>query len=136
MAEVDLMRRLQMAASRIGARLFRQNTGMAWVGKVEKRTGLVRLGPDDLVIRNARPFHAGVTGMSDLGGWVPVTITQEMIGSTVALYAQVEVKDGGRPTKEQMAWVAAVIAAGGRAGVARSESDLVTILNGGNSPRL
>jgi hypothetical protein len=128
MSEADLMRRLQMAASRLGARLFRQNTGMAWVGQVEKRTGMVHLNPGDVVIRNARPFHAGVTGMSDLGGWVPVTVTPEMVGSTVALYAQVEVKENGRPTKEQTAWIHAVSAAGGLAGVARSESDLARIL--------
>ena len=129
MSEIDLMRQLQIAASQLGARLFRQNTGVAWVGKVEKRTGMVRLNPGDVVIRNARPFHAGITGMSDLGGWIPVEITAEMVGSTVALYAQVEVKENARPTPEQLAWIAAVKKAGGRAGIARSEDDLTQILH-------
>lgn len=131
MSEVDLMRRLQKLASSLGARLFRQNTGMAWVGDVERGPGVFRLGQGDLVIRNARPFHAGVQGMSDLGGWVPVKITEDMVGATIPVYAQVEVKTGrGRPTKEQVAWIEAVRSAGGRAGIARSEDDLRDILFG------
>lgn len=130
MSEADLMRRLQIAASRLGARLFRQNTGMAWVGKVTKieRPGIYPVRKGDVVIRNARPFHAGVTGMSDLGGWMPVEITADMVGSTVALYAQVEVKENARATKEQVAWIDAVKKAGGMAGIARSEGDLTDIL--------
>lgn len=128
MSETDLMRRLQKRASSLGARLFRQNTGMAWVGKVERGPGNFRLAPGDVVIRNARPFHAGITGMSDLGGWSPLVITPDMIGATVAIYTQAEVKENARPTKEQLAWIKAVVNAGGRAGIVRSETDLIRIL--------
>lgn len=128
MAEIDLMRRLQKLASSLGARLFRQNTGQAWVGKVERGPRTVRLNAGDVVIRNARPFHAGFTGMSDLGGWVPVEITPDMVGSTIARYAQVEVKENARPTKEQIAWINAVNKAGGVAGIARNDEDLHNIL--------
>lgn len=131
MSEADLMRRLQKLASSLGARLFRQNSGMAWIGKAERGPGTVRLGPGDVVVRNARPFHAGFTGMSDLGGWVPVEISASMVGSTIAVYSQVEVKLNGRPTREQIAWIDAVNRAGGRAGVARSEDDLKKILGVG-----
>lgn len=132
MSEADLMRRLQVAASKLGARLFRQNTGMAWVGDARRfaKPELVKVMPGDVVIRRARPFHAGITGMSDLGGWTPETVTAEMVGSTVALYTQVEVKDRGRPTSEQIAWIDAVREAGGRAGIARSEDDLSAIIRG------
>ncbi|MGX1353342.1 hypothetical protein AB7M49_006963 [Bradyrhizobium elkanii] len=131
MAESDLMRLLQRFASQLGARLFRQNVGQAWVGKIERGNGrMIRLGPGDVVLRNARPFHAGVTGMSDLGGWVPVEVTPAMVGTTVAIYAQVEVKEDARPTKEQLAWIAAVNKAGGRAGIARNESELAQIILG------
>lgn len=132
MAEADFMRRLQILASKFGARLFRQQVGMGWVGKAERITfpRRVDVRPGDVVIRNARPFHAGVEGMSDLGGWVPVQVTPEMVGSTIALYAQVEVKENARPTKEQLAWIEAVNKAGGRAGIARSEQDLDDILHG------
>lgn len=132
MTETDIMRRLQRLASSLGARLFRQNVGVAWVGKVQRGPGTVRLGPGDVVIRNARPFHAGHTGMSDLGGWVPVEITPDMVGATIAQYAQVEVKDRGRATAEQLAWIGAVVKAGGRAGVARDDDDLTAILLGKN----
>lgn len=128
MSEADLMRRLQKFATTLGARLFRQNTGMAWVGEIRHGPGLFKLGPHDILIRNARPFHAGVSGMSDLGGWSPQTILPEMVGSTVAIYSQVEVKERGRPTAEQTAWVDAVNAAGGRAGFAYSEADVIRIL--------
>lgn len=126
------MRLLQRFASQLGARLFRQNVGQAWVGKVEKGFPGKRviLGAGDVVIRSARPFHAGVAGMSDLGGWMPVQVTAEMVGSTVAVYCQVEVKDGARPTKEQIAWIDAVNNAGGRAGVAHNESELAQIVRG------
>ncbi|HEY5797701.1 MAG TPA: VRR-NUC domain-containing protein [Bosea sp. (in: a-proteobacteria)] len=130
MSESDLMRRLQIRASQLGARLFRQNTGLAWVGNVTTIYGdrFVRVKSGDVVIRNARPFKAGFKGMSDLGGWAPVTITPEMVGSTLPVYAQVEVKGDARPTKEQLDWIEAVKKAGGRAGVARSEIDLARIL--------
>lgn len=129
-SETDIMRRLQRRASELGARLFRQNTGMAWVGsKTQRGLATVRLGQNDVVIRNARPFHAGFKGMSDLGGWVPVTITPDMVGETVAVYTQAEIKKpGGRPTAEQVAWIEAVNRAGGRAGVARNDDDLAAIL--------
>ncbi len=126
------MRSLQRLASSLGARLFRQNSGMGWIGKAERcwPGRVVTLNAGDVVIRNARPFHAGVEGMSDLGGWVPVLVTPDMVGSTVAVYAQVEVKVNTRPTKEQVAWIAAVNDAGGRAGVARNEQDLSNIILG------
>jgi len=132
MSEADLMRRLQMAATRMGARLFRQNVGLAWIGKVERgppqgrRT--VHLGPGDVVIRKARAFHAGVAGMSDLGGWMSVQITPSMVGQRVALCVQLEVKDRARPTPEQQAWISAVMKAGGRAGIVRNEQDVAAIL--------
>ncbi len=132
LTEGDIMRLLQIKASALGARLFRQNTGLAWVGKVIRiaREQSVRVSPGDVVIRNARPFHAGFEGMSDLGGWVPVEITPDMVGQKIALYAQVEVKKNTRATAEQMAWIQAVNAAGGRAGVAHDDNELASILFG------
>lgn len=132
MAEADFMRRLQMKATQLGARLFRQQVGMGWVGKHQRITkpDVVSVRPGDVVIRNARPFHTGVEGMSDLGGWVPVVVTPDMVGQTVAVYAQAEIKLNARPTKEQIAWVDAVNKAGGRAGIVRSEQDLADVLSG------
>lgn len=128
--EIPLMKELQIAATRLGARLFRQNVGLAWVGRAEKiaRAKSVAVRPGDVLIRAARPFKAGIAGMSDLGGWVPVTITEDMVGKTVAVYVQVEVKDGARPTPEQLKWIDAVRAAGGLAGIAHDDLELQAII--------
>ena len=132
MAEIDLMRRLMKHATRLGARLFRQQVGQGWVGKSTqfKYPGTINVEPGDVLIKKARPFHAGVPGMSDTGGWAPVVITPEMVGSTLAVVLQAEIKENARPTKEQIAWIEAVRAAGGRAGIARNEEDLEAIIRG------
>lgn len=120
------MRELLIAATRLGARMFRQNVGMGWIGKANRitRAKHVQVYPGDVILSNARPFHAGFEGLSDLGGWVPVTVTPDMVGQVVAVYAQAEVKDGGRASKEQLRWIDAVKRAGGIAGIVRSEDDL------------
>ena len=123
MTEADFMRRCMKRATDLGARLFRMNVGVAWVGEVEKnRDG-------SITIRNPRPFKSGVPGMSDLVGWIPVTITPAMAGQRVAVYAAVETKSArGRATDEQRAFLLAVSRAGGLAGIARTDDDLTTIL--------
>jgi len=124
----DLGRRFLKLASKLGSRLFRQNTGMAWIGETvrEWRDG----GNSYRTIKNPRPFHAGIVGMSDLGGWSPLTITADLVGQTVAVYTAAEVKAGtDRLSTEQKDFIAAVLAAGGRAGVARNDEDLTKILS-------
>lgn len=129
-SETPLMKELQIAASQIGARLFRQNTGQGWIGKAERitRAGPVMAKPGDVLITAARPFHAGITGMSDLGGWVPLTITPDMVGQRIAVVAQIEVKDGAKATPEQLRWIDAVKSAGGRAGIAHNILEMEAIL--------
>lgn len=126
------MRQLQAAATKLGARLFRRNVGMAWAGTAVKynRRQSVMVEAGDVLVRNARPFRSALPGMSDLAGWVPVTVTPDMVGESLAVVAEVEVKENGRPTQEQTAWIEAVRKAGGRAGIARSEADLTNILRG------
>lgn len=121
--ETDFGRHLMKLATMMAARLFRNNTGMAWQGKVRKnRDG-------SITISDPRPLHAGlVVGGSDLIGWTPVRITQEMVGDTVAVFTAVEVKAGTKASKEQLAFIAAVQKAGGRAGIARTDADLTAIL--------
>lgn len=111
MSESDLMKRLQKLATQAGARLFRNN-----VGVLEDKRGV--------------PVRYGLApGSADLIGWVPVTITPEMVGQTVAVFASVEVKTAkGRVRSEQAAWADAVAAAGGMAGIVRSEEDLRKVL--------
>jgi len=117
------MRRCLKRATEMGARLFRVNVGRAWVGEAE------RIGPDTVILRNARPFKAGVPGMSDLIGWVPVEITPDMVGKTLAVYTAVETKTPrGRASAEQNQFLDVVSRSGGRAGIARTDGDLDNIL--------
>jgi dihydroxyacid dehydratase/phosphogluconate dehydratase len=58
-----------------------------------------------------------------------VTITPEMVGQQVAVFASIEVKTPtGRIRPEQQAWLETVQAAGGIAGVARSVEDAKALL--------
>lgn len=125
MNETNIVREIQIAASRIGARLIRQQTGMGWIGKGKRK-------PDGtVIIPNARPFHSGFTGWSDTGGFTPVLITPDMVGQTVAVYTQVEVKtDTGPVRTEQRDWISYVRSQGARAGIARSPDDVIRILRG------
>lgn len=85
----------------------------------------------DAIVRGARTVNVGTKGMSDLVGWVPVVITADMVGQTLAAYVAVEIKAGkDRIRAEQQAFIEAVTKSGGRAGVARSPEDALLIIRG------
>jgi hypothetical protein len=78
-------------------------------------------------------FHRfGVKGMSDVIGIVPLTRYTNSVGVTVALpieavgrFLAIEVKSAtGKPSPEQVAFLAAVVKAGGIAFLARSLDDV------------
>jgi len=88
----------------MGARLFRNDNGL---GR--------RLRTD------ARFFYGLGVGTSDLIGWMPVEITEAMVGSRVAVFVAFEVKRGSdRLSTEQRAFLRTVTEAGGRAAEIRS----------------
>lgn len=134
MSEARLMREVQVLASKLGARLFRNNVAQSWVGKLYKPTKQtqVNVGPNDVVLYNARPLHAGLCeGSSDLIGWRSVTITEEMIGCKFAIFAAVEIKtSSGKATQAQLAFVDAVKRAGGMGLVVRSIEEATKGLSG------
>ena len=105
MSEAALMRRIQMRASDMGDRLFRNNVGCVWIKRFFLRYGLC-------------------VGSSDLIGWKRVTITEDMVGQRVAVFYAVEVKAGTKTTKEQAHFLKEVIQAGGVGLVAHSVDDL------------
>jgi hypothetical protein len=115
LSEQNIQQRIRLACSRGPTRLWRNNTGK-------------------LLDRNGRPVQFGLCpGSSDLIGYRSVTITPEMVGQTVAVFAAVEVKaPRGRPTAEQTAFLDHVSAAGGLAGIARSVEEAEEILKGGS----
>ena len=100
-------------------RIFRNNTGMAWVGKATK------LGGGKVLIEDARPLHAGlIKGGADLIGWTVREIRPEDVGARVAVFTAIECKDGsGRANDDQRRFLQAVEDAGGIAGIARNEQD-------------
>lgn len=124
MLEADIMRRLMKLATNLGSRVFRNNTAQAWVGDVRRNKD------GSITIRNPRPLHAGLcVGSSDLIGFTPIIVTQDMVGDRLAVFTAVEVKTAtGRPTAEQRQFLSVVQAAGGYAGIARNDDDLTMIL--------
>ncbi len=99
--------------SRGDVRLFRNNVGLAWVGD-----SVVKLKNGDVLLKNGRPFKAGVEGMSDLQGWVSRTVVPDMVGQRVAIYTALEIKTTGHRTQKdrlekQLAFIATVQQHGG-----------------------
>ena len=119
MRESDIQLLIRLALAKIGSVMFRQNVGMGWSGhEVERRGGSV-------LVHGARPLHAGLCeGSSDLIGWTPVEITQDMVGKTIAVFTAVECKrPGARATRAQENFLRQLRSAGGIGIVARSEGE-------------
>jgi hypothetical protein len=110
-SEQQIQQHIRIACSTGDTRLFRNNTGT-------------------LKDANGRPVQFGLCkGSADLIGWKRVTVTPDMVGSTMAVFLSIEVKTAtGRLRPEQQQWMDAVQAAGGIAGVARSVEDAATLL--------
>ena len=94
----------------------------------------MHLTPDTntILLVNPRPFSTGLPiGFPDLFGFVPVTITPDMVGQEIAVFAAVEVKQKtGRVSAKQRDMMAFLQKHGARAGVARSVDDAARILSG------
>lgn len=75
--ETKIMRKIQVMFSENGTRLFRN------------QVGVYRLA-------DGRALSSGLCpGSSDLIGWHPKLVTQEMVGKTVAIFMAVETKSHG-----------------------------------------
>lgn len=139
----NLMHRVMLAVGRLPrVRIFRNNVGLAWVGNgrpitITGKPRSVTLQPGDVVLRGARPLHAGlIKGSGDNIGWVSRTIEPENVGETWAIFLSAESKDGaGRLEPDQQKWIDNVRNAGGIAGVVRCEQDMIDLVNSepGNS---
>lgn len=125
-AATALLNRVLLAVGSLpGVRAFRVNTGQAWQG-----SRVVRNRDGTITIHDPRPIHAGlVKGGSDVVGWRTIEIGPADVGRRVAVFVAVEVKSGtGRPNDDQRRFLETVEAAGGFAGVARSEDDALRII--------
>lgn len=109
--ESQLLYRLLVRCSALGARIFRNNVGR-------------------LKDRNGRWVQYGLcVGSSDLIGYLPVTITPEHVGQTLAVFVAIEAKsDTGTLRPEQRQFLKVVQQHGGLVCVARSTEDAETML--------
>ena len=112
-SEQSIQQHIRLACSNGPVRLWRNNVGRL----PNPRTG------------QWVDYGVGGKGAGGLLGWRSITITPEMVGQRVAVFASIEVKSTtGRVRQEQQQWLDAVQAAGGIAGVARSVEDAHQLL--------
>jgi hypothetical protein len=134
MTPANQNRQTIITASKFGARLFRMFVGLGWVGsKIRKhdKSEMFFCPSGSITILDPRPIKPGIPGMSDSFGWSKMMVTQEMVGTWIPVPTAVEDKSGtGRLNPEQRAFLNAVLAVGGRAGVARCDSDVEKIVTG------
>ncbi len=118
LAEIDLVKQLQIRASELGHRLWRNNSGVGWAGgqvRVSEPT-MVFMRPGDVLVRQARALHAGLApGSSDLIG-----LTAQ--GRFIAVECKSE---RGRATEGQENFLETVHRLGGLGILARVVADLV-----------
>jgi hypothetical protein len=130
--ESPIVRQLQLLATALGCRLFRNTVAVAVLGKHQRvsRDGPVTLKRGDIIVRGGRVVQVGLpTGSADLIGWRPLTIRTEHVGSTIAQFLSVEVKSAeGRVREEQYQWREVTERAGCCAGICRSEDELRALL--------
>ena len=113
-SETEIQQRIRLAlGTRKDLRLFRNNTGSL---------------PDP---RTGRPVQFGLArGSADLIGIKQITITPDMVGSTIGQFVSIEVKTPtGRLTPLQRSWLEMVSKFGGLAAVVRSVRDAEDFLD-------
>jgi hypothetical protein len=76
MTEAKTQAEIRIAASKLGARLFRNSKGVFYTKDLQRQVEAGLIAP----------------GSSDLIGWTKVKITSEMVGETVAVFTAIEVK--------------------------------------------
>ena len=112
-SETEIQQQIRLQCSRGPVRLWRNNSGSL---------------PDPRTGRYVQ-FGVGNPGGSDLIGYRKVTVTEEMVGQDLAVFAAVEVKTPkGRVKAEQQQFIDHINSAGGIAGIARSVDDAKDIL--------
>ena len=129
--EQNLIKKIQLKLSPKTI-LFRNNVGFGWVGKsfMAQKPTPTTLQKGDVVIRAARPLHAGLSlGSSDTIGFTEITVTPEMVGKKIGVFTAIEMKTGKlQLTKEQLQFLNSVKNRGGIGGVARSVEDAELII--------
>ena len=86
LSEAAVLSKVRVAASRTGARLWRNNVGVA----MDDNGRVVRFG-----LANDSSRVNRITKSSDLVGITPQVVTQDMVGTTVGIFTARECKREG-----------------------------------------
>lgn len=133
MSENELINKILQVTNHGDSRLFRNNTGMGWVGGpvIRGSNQHAQVYPGDVLIRNARPLHTGLCkGGSDLIGIKKIIITPDMVDKIFGVLVAAEVKTGkAKATEEQRNFLRLINQFGGLADVVRSPLDATLLLN-------
>lgn len=135
-SENTVLRKVWIAIG-IMSRMFRVNSGMAWV---QTRGKPYREQNGDIVVPGGRPVALGfgdtsgdpVAGVGDLVGWTTVTITPDMVGCKIAVFTDIETKSSAdaKKRKAQADFISLVNQSGGIAGFAHTPEMAVAIVKG------
>ncbi|MFW6313505.1 MAG: VRR-NUC domain-containing protein [Spirochaetota bacterium] len=122
MSDTPLIKRLLIYVTQRGWRMFRNDCGQGYVGRLQSE---YRSSAGSVVeLSRAKRIRYGLTpGSSDLIGWRSIVITPDMVGQRIAQFTAVEAKTpGDRVRPDQRNFLDQVKAAGGYAAIGRESA--------------
>lgn len=125
MSESDVQQEIQLEAPRQGGQLWRNNSGAL----KDEKGRVVRFG-----LGNVSKEINKVMKTGDLIGGTQIVITPDMVGKTIFIFTNIEVKSNDKNIKQderyfaQKNYIELVRVKGGIAGFAQSVSDYKNIL--------
>ena len=137
MSGTGLMKRVMLAVGSLPwVRVFRNNVGFGLA--IRARDSRTRQAIINACIALAERMGGSAErivfglhpGSGDHIGWTTREIRPEDVGKRMAIFTSIEVKDGGSsPSPDQRRWRDNVLAAGGIAGIVRSEAEALALVN-------
>lgn len=123
--EASVQNEIRAECGKGPTRLFRQESSYFYTGRLSTIRG-------QRVLLFPKEVRVGFDGQPDLGGWTSVVVTPEMVGTTIAIAVQIEVKRPrkNRRSEEQVQFISFAQAVGVRAGFARSVDEARKIIEG------
>lgn len=139
--EATVANRLLAVISTVRSKIFRSNSGKAWLSGAGPAR---RLTDGSVLVPAARPVGLGlalangdtVPGLSDYTGWTIKTIPPEWVGREIAVYTAIETKrsKGGKVSDNQSHYLGQVHADGGIAVAANSPEVALDYIRGWAPP--